>query len=460
MRGEWQEKLLSLRLQDLLGPRLVKLIENTVFWLILVLAGLIVTETLLDRASWLSARHHAWFAWADLVICSLLMGEFLLKLTLAPRKGLYFLRHFVIDFLASLPFGFISYQIDSAALESGLTGAAESLLLLPFLRFGRLLQILRYVRVALPAIRLVRLGLFLLRLSDRLVRKHAGLLNRNIVLFEPYHAQRPESSDRHFLAALRGEQEHATAQVESRLDRDGRRTLATRALGDLDIRIDLLPAAAFAPSDDEEEGHEGREIPVEALVDRLIQLNPEGLVDRMGPGFVTSADRYLRLLDAPIMRRLPVIRNLVAYRQKSPAEAVTLAANYLGHLIQRFLDMVYFLADLQGTLSPPVFLDRLGATIVTRDPDSGQAPALAGFGIPRTLPDRQFGRPVRTVPRLRGPAPEPAGLAGDRPGSHLSGLLAARVLVPQDRQPVGRLLRTRGRGPVRGPDQEPEIAPP
>ena len=70
------------------------------------------------------------------------------------------------------------------------------------------------------------------------------------------------------------------------------------------------------------------------------------------------------------MRRLPVVRNLVAYREKSPAEAVALAANYLGHLIQRALDVVYFFADLHGTLSPPVFLDRLGATIVnaTRTP--------------------------------------------------------------------------------------------
>ena len=71
-----------------------------------------------------------------------------------------------------------------------------------------------------------------------------------------------------------------------------------------------------------------------------------------------------------------MIRNLVAYREKSPAEAVTLAANYVGHLIQRLLDMVYFLADLQGTLSPPVFLDRLGATIVNADADPGQAAAL------------------------------------------------------------------------------------
>src|SRR5262249_32855631 len=59
-----------------------------------------------------------------------------------------------------------------------------------------------------------------------------------------------------------------------------------------------------------------------------------------------------------------------AYREKSSSEAVALAANYLGHLIQRALDVAYFFADLHGTLSPPVFLDRLGATIVnaTRTP--------------------------------------------------------------------------------------------
>ena len=99
-------------------------------------------------------------------------------------------------------------------------------------------------------------------------------------------------------------------------------------------------------------------------------MTPERLIDRTGPAFVRAVDRYLRLLDLPLIRRLPVIRNLVAYREKSPAEAVALAANYLGHLIQRGLNVVYFFADLQGTLSPPVFLDRLGATLVnaTRTP--------------------------------------------------------------------------------------------
>src|SRR5262249_23974352 len=132
-------------------------------------------------------------------------------------------------------------------------------------------------------------------------------------------------------------------------------------------QIARLPAPAAEGTSLEEEE---REIPVEAVVERLIQMTPEQLIDRMGPAFVASVDRYLRLLDVPGLRRLPVIRNLVIYREKSPAEAVALAANYFGHLIQRGLDVAYFLADLQGTLSPPVFLDRLGATIVnaTRTP--------------------------------------------------------------------------------------------
>ena len=102
-----------------------------------------------------------------------------------------------------------------------------------------------------------------------------------------------------------------------------------------------------------------------------------------------AVDRYLRLLDLPLVRRLPVIRNLVAYREKSPAEAVALAANYLGHLIQRGLNVVYFFADLHGTLSPPVFLDRLGATIVNATRTPAKRLLCVGVGLSFLLPDRQ-----------------------------------------------------------------------
>ena len=368
VHSAWQEKLLALRMERLFGRRFVAILENSVLFLILVLFVLIAAQVVLEQtsAAGLSIRQHEFFAWADLTICSVFLFEFALKLALAPNRLSYFGRHFVIDLVASLPFGFVFNQIAIAQLENAVAGASSPTgPFRPFLRIGRVA--IRFLRVALPILRLLRIPLILLRLSDRLVRRMAGLLNRNIVLFEPSQTQKAESSDRHRLVTLRSELEHARIAVEARLDREQRRQLAERILDDLSCRIQDLP---FEAIDEAVEEAHGREIPVERVVDQLIQMTPERLVDRAGPAFVRSFDRYLRLLDLPLLRRMPLIRNLVAYREKSPAEAGALAANYLGHLIQRGLDIVYFFADLHGTLSPPVFLDRLGATLVnaTRTP--------------------------------------------------------------------------------------------
>jgi hypothetical protein len=369
VRAEWQEKLLALRMETLLGRPLVVLLENTVLVLILALVALIAAEALLERArpAGLSVAQHRFFAWADLAICSVFLFEFALKLTLAPHRMSYFLRHLPIDLVASLPFGFLAHQIALAELETAAGRAVAPSFFHRLVKLGSMARVLRFVRVALPVVRLARVGLILLRLSDRLVRRMAGLFNRNIILFEPLRAQKAESSDRHRLRAVRGELEHLRRAIEARLDRDQRRRLAARSLGDLDCRIKCLPAPAVESTREESQG---REIPIEAVVERLIQMTPERLVDRMGPAFVIAVDRYLRLVDLPLLRRVPAVRNLLAYREKSRAEAVALAANYLGHLIQRGLDIIYFCADLHGTLSPPVFLDRLGATIVnaTRTP--------------------------------------------------------------------------------------------
>jgi hypothetical protein len=368
VRSEWREKLLAIRMAALLGRRGAAMLENAVIVLIPLLIGLIAAEWLLERNGRLSAVQHQFFAWADLAICSVLLLEVAVRMSLAPERGSYLLRHLLIDLVPSLPFGFVAHQLDLA--EMAMPAAAAGTGAMKWLAdTGRMLQVLRTTRLVLPIARLSRVVLILLRLSDRLVRRMAGLLNRNIILFEPSSAQRPESRDRHRLLALRSELEHARRGVEERLGPDDRRRLATRVLGDFDERIGRLPPPSPDTADSESEPEE-REIPVEAVVERLIQMTPERLVDRMGPGFVHTVDRYLRLLDLPVIRRLPGIRNLVVYREKSPAEAVALAANYFGHLIQRGLDVAYFLADLHGTLSPPVFLDRLGATIVnaTRTP--------------------------------------------------------------------------------------------
>jgi hypothetical protein len=367
-RAAWQEKLLALRMQTLFGRRFVSILENSVLILIFVLFGLIAAQVVLEQTSrsGMTVWQHEFFAWTDLAICSVFLFEFALKLVLAPNRLTYFARHFLIDLVASLPFGFILHQIALEQLENaaGATRPPAGPLRL-LIRAGRVS--LRFIRVAMPILRLARVPLIFLRLSDRLVRRMAGLLNRNIILFEPMQAQKAESSDRHHLLTLRSELEHARGMIEARLDREQRRHLAGRVIGDLQGRIEALPVPDIEEAT--EESH-SREIPVEQVVERLIQMTPERLIGRAGPAFVRAVDRYLRLLDLPLLRRLPIVRNMVAYREKSPAEAVSLAANYLGHLIQRGLNVVYFLADLQGTLSPPVFLDRLGATVVnaTRTP--------------------------------------------------------------------------------------------
>lgn len=365
IRGEWQEKLLTFRLHNLLGRRGAAWLDNLALFLIVALTFLILGETFLERAGMLTESGRAVFAWLDLAVCTGLMSEFLLKWVLAPARGAYFLHHFVIDFLASLPFGFLAYLVATERPTSPI--GEETFWLLRYLRFVRIFEILSQLRLAMPLVRLARLALFALRLSDRLVRKNAGLLNRNIILFEPHHARRAESSDRHRLGMLRGDVQVAEAALGRRLHRDQQDALAARRLSDLTVRLGTLPDRWSEPI---LEHREAREIPVEALVDRLIQLTPETLLDRMGQGFVASVDSYIRLLDVPIVRRLPLIRNLVAHREKSPAEAVSLAANYVGFAVQRGLDLIYFLADLQATLSPAIFLDRLGLTLVnaTRTP--------------------------------------------------------------------------------------------
>ncbi len=356
-RAAWREKTLAARLEHLLGRRAAQGLDAAVLLLIVILCGLIALDFVLThaRTGGLSAAEHRWLGAADLVLSSFFLLEFTFKLILTPDRFAFLVDHMLVDLAASLPFGFVSHAIELAALETGAIAA------------GRWARLLRYLRVLVPVARLARAGLVLLRLADRTIGRLAGLLNRNIVLFEPMQAQRPESRDRHRLRSVRAELEAALAALEPRLVLNDRVAVLGRILGDLQARANVLQPVS-APEELELPVH--REIPIEAVVERLIQMTPEQLRARAGPGFIAAADRYLRLLNLPGIRRLPWVRDLLAYRERSPAEAVSLAANQAGLVIQRGLDLVYFMADLQGTLSPPVFLDRLGSAIVsaTRTP--------------------------------------------------------------------------------------------
>ena len=172
-------------MEALLGRRALAMLENTVLVLIPVLIGLIAAEWLLERSGPLSAAQHRFFAWADLAVCSVFLFEVALRMALAPERGSYLLRHLLIDLLPSLPFGFVAHQIDLAEMAMPAAAAAGTGALEWLADAGRMAQVLRTSRLILPIARLARIALILLRLSDRLVRRMAGLLNRNIVLFEP-----------------------------------------------------------------------------------------------------------------------------------------------------------------------------------------------------------------------------------------------------------------------------------
>ena len=329
------------------------------------LFGLIAAQIVLERASptGLSVWQHEFFAWTDLAVCSVFLFEFALKLALVPNRMTYFVRHFVIDLVASLPFGFVFTRLLwnnwRAALGRAATGRSG---LSSVGRAGVSGSSGGPADPPAGAITSDPVKAFTIawygewraaQSQHRLVR---ALANAKVGV-----ERSPSSSD------LRSELEHAKTALQARLDRDQRRQVADASSGRLEGRIDACRTGEIDEAADE--NHRARD-PRREGRRALDPDDPERLIGRAGPAFVTAVDRYLRLLDLPLIRRLPIIRNLVAYREKSPAEAVALAANYLGHLIQRGLNVVYFFADLQGTLSPPVFLDRLGATLVnaTRTP--------------------------------------------------------------------------------------------
>jgi hypothetical protein len=355
-KTELQEKRLALRLENLLGKRWVGRLENLILLLILILTGLIIVEGILSWSGRLSLPLQAFFAWSDLLICSIFLAEFLLKISLAPDRWRYLRRHWLIDLVASIPFGFITFQ--AGQLET-LAGEAS---LLRLLRFLRLPQLIRYLRLAQPIVRMGRLIFFLLRTTDRLVRRNAAVFNRNIVLFEPDAIGVEEPSYRLRLIRLREHFQQRMRELTATLSPADRVERVSRTLIDLRIRLESLPTTAVA--EPVRRSIVKRDLYAEEVVRDLLDMTPERLVQRLGTGFPESVARYVRFLDVPLIRRLPVIRDLVASRDQGAGHVAALAANFLGYLLRSLLEIGYFLADLQGTISGPIFLDRFGMILV------------------------------------------------------------------------------------------------
>jgi voltage-gated potassium channel len=150
------EKALRKRLSQVLGgERNLNIFDGTVLFLIIIVVSIIVVELMVP----LPAATIETLLWIDTIICFFLLGEFFLRLAVAPDRR-WFLRRYWIDFVSSLPFNGI-------------------------LQFGRLARVARFARL----LRLMRLGramrvlLFAFRGLDKLVRTfELGLLKRSVFI--------------------------------------------------------------------------------------------------------------------------------------------------------------------------------------------------------------------------------------------------------------------------------------
>lgn len=374
--GELQDRRLAWRMEHLFGRRAVTALERFILALLVLFILMLAVEGPLLRYEaqrWSTGPLHSGgsriepvFAWLDLGICLVFLAEFALKMGLAQGRTLYLKRNWVTGLVPAIPVGFILYAVHQLTQANTLLLAeqGEWFVLLRLLRYLRLPQMARWLRIARPVVRVARLVAFTLRASDRLVRQLSPLLNRNLVLFERAAISVQEPAHRTALAALRDRFHHRAAEAGEALPRTARCRLLQARIEDLTAMLSS-PRVGKMILYDASDGSTSREIPLERIVARLITATPAGISEGVSRSLAESVARWCRAFDVFAIRRLPLLRDLVsASRLPSPYDTTARVANRIGLLLQQMLDRVYWLADLYGTVTAPQLVDSLGEWLV------------------------------------------------------------------------------------------------
>jgi hypothetical protein len=368
LAGELQERRLGLRMQQLFGRRAVEWFERLILVLLAVFLVMLVAEPPLIayEAQWNPEANESGvvvglFAWLDLSICLVFLAEFGLKLALAEGRWLYFRRNWLTGLLPSIPFGFLAYATHHLAL---LVEAGEWLVALRFLRYLRLSRVATWLKIARPALRAFRLVAFLLRASDRLVRRLAPLVNRNLVFFEHATIEELETPQHRALAAVRERFHLRAVEIVKSLRPAARCRLAERRIEDLTAMLSS-PQLGRAVLEMPAPTSSARELPAETIVAQLEAATPAGVSEWVSRNVAESIARWCRAFDVLGIRRLPVVRDLVsAGRLSDPYETLARASNRVGQMLEQALDRVYWLADLYGIVTPPQLVDSVGDWMV------------------------------------------------------------------------------------------------
>ena len=384
LKREAQELRLLARQEAIFGRRAVQFFENLILWLILAVLVVLITEAVLPEAyppedapreaQEAAARWrpvHEVLAWVDAGICAIFLIEFFGKLFLVRGRFSWFMRHFLVDLIPSIPYGLIVHQT---------FGALDTLRAGRVVRLTRVARLLRYVRVARPIVRFMRFFGFLQRGLDRLVRLHGSLLNRNILFFEP--EQEGDSGGRFTLKEriqlTRIQARKAWGRVAPSLSSVVRAERLSRFLSGMPDES-LLCAL---PADPSTSKPGKRHLRVEDLIQTLTQVDPGTIEAELGTAGARRIAATLDRLDAPLLRALPILRQLLPRSREGDAlERVAAAAKALGRWIEKRLSVVHWVSDLSGVITGPQFLDRLGSGMVQATARPAKRLLMFGFAF-------------------------------------------------------------------------------
>lgn len=354
LRAEEQERQLQGAMETKFGRTFTGRLERLVLVLICLVLALMAVEWTVP----LSEETTYWLTIVDAAACAVFLSEFALKLALVKGRSRWFVRHFFVDFVPSIPFGL---------LTAGLGNPGDVVRAGRVVRFARLPRFVRYVRILRPVVRIVRALGLVARGIDRLVRRYGHVLNCNVILHptqreqEIFEQERRESARN--LQELRQMLRDAWSRMFAEASPEDRLFVANtrieglkRTLARRTIQFEECGRATTGT----------RDIPAEALLDRMESLEPSLVEPALGEPMMMQLARIVRILSVAPLRWLPIIRHCIPAQasQMSEADVVSTTSRRVARFLRKFHDGWFWLTDLYGTVTPSQFIDRVGGILV------------------------------------------------------------------------------------------------
>lgn len=354
LRAEEQERQLQGAMETKFGRPFTGRLERLVLVLICLVLGLMAVEWTVQ----LSDEATYWLTIVDAAACAVFLSEFGLKLALVKGRSRWFVRHFFVDFVPSIPFGL---------LTAGLGNPGDVVRAGRVVRFARLPRFVRYVRILRPVVRILRALGLVARGIDRLVRRYGHVLNCNVILHPTQHEQEIFEQERREsarnLQELRQMLRDAWSRMFAEASPEDRLFVANTRIEGLQRTLSRR-TIQFEDSGRATTGT--RDIPAEALLDRMESLEPSLVEPALGEPMMMQLARIIRILSVVPLRWLPIIRRCIPAQasQMSEADVVSTTSRRVARFLRKFHDGWFWLTDLYGTVTPSQFIDRVGGILV------------------------------------------------------------------------------------------------